>query len=295
MVAKTFSPYQVLLALRGGRLPLGSVLEQDLSSDPRVEAAVWQRAAVAHTAFWQKWGAWRHAREGTAGVLSFHDILRLLKIEEKLVAHMGLQAGDVVVDLGCGAAWMAQFLPMGIAYFGVEADRKTANSPLSSWARWGHGGNVWVYDLMGGLPSELIKELTATRQSGGRLRFLARCSLYLPMRTIVQIVEQAFAVGARDLTIDHMTAGKFRPFGLMAHFLPFLVRGQLTGKLTGGQVSRALRVLPTMIRYGVEFKKLFPLWSVAQLTAALSTSGFRVEMLEQPLFGQTTFLRVIPK
>jgi SAM-dependent methyltransferase len=285
------SPYQAWQKFLQGGLSLGQLLGTDLSTDVRVERQAWQRAAEAHADFWRRWSAWRHAPAGAPGG-SFHDILRLFRLEEQLVAYMGVQPHDLVVDLGCGPAWMAQFIEKTIGYLGVDSQVPAMDRINSGQSRAGRAGLMVEGDLMRGLPLGVAEEIgRAVRLRGERVRGLARCSLYFPMPVIRQIVDQLFAVGAYDLTVDHLTAGKFQPLGLMAHFLPFLARGWAGGEFSTEQVRRALRALPTMIKYGIEFKKLFPLWSVAQLTVALAES-YRVEVLAQPLWGQTTFLRV---
>lgn len=292
------SPYQAWERFLRGRLQLGRLLETDLSTDVRVERQAWQKATEAHADFWRRWAAWRHAPAGAPGG-SFHDILRLFRLEEQLVAYMGIQPGDLVVDLGCGGAWLAQFLPpAAVDYLGVEGNSwavREARAELAQLQLSGRQfrGRIVEHNLMAGLPQEVARTMMEARAR--RIRVVARWSLYFPMPTIVKIVEQVFGAGVCDLTVDHMTAGKFQPLGLMAHFLPFLAVGWAKRRLTGRQVFRALKALGKMIPYGVEFKKLFPLWSVDQLTAALAELNCRVEALDRPLWGQTTFLRVLPR
>ncbi len=286
---RVLAPAQVLKGLTTGVLPLGRALENDLSTDPTVEAAVWGQAAEAHAAFWDNWAEWRHARPGTPGG-SFHDIVRMFKLEDQLIRFMSLEPNDVVIDLGCGAAWMAQFIPSTTiaGYVGVDSHPATVTTARKELDRLGLAGTVVKHDLLVGLPGSAVEAIA----KAGRARVLARWAFYLPMQSIVRIVKQAFEAGACDLTVDQLTAGKFSPPSLMVHFMPFLAKGLVRRELSGIQVIRALKALTRMIPYGLELKKLFPLWSSDQIAEALNGLGCKVEVLAQPLWGQTTFLRV---
>lgn len=273
--------------LASGKLSLGRALESDLGASPTIETAVLKQAAEAHAAFWDDWADWRHALPGAPGG-SFHNIVRMFCMEEQLVAYMGLQSEDLVIDLGCGKAWMARFIPSTMRYLGVDSHPATVVEGRKELARLGLAGVVVEHDLLLGLPRSAVEAI----ERAGRARVLARWSFYLPMRSIVKIVNQAFEAGVRDLTVDQLTAGKFSPPSLLVHFIPFLARGLVRKELSGDQVARALKALTRMIPYGIKLKKLFPLWSSDQIAEALNGLGCRVEVLEQPLWGQTTFMRV---
>ena len=288
MDARALAPAKVWQGLTSGSIPLGRALENDLSTDPTVEAAVWEQAAETHAAFWHVWAPWRHAfPEAPRG--AFHDIVRMFHLEEQLVAYMEPQPGDLVVDLGCGEVWMARFLPKAIAgYLGVDSHLATVARGRRELARLRLAGDIVEHDLLLGLPESVVKAI----EKAERTRVLARWAFYLPMRSIVKIVNQAFEAGAHDLTVDQLTAGKFSPPSLLLHFVPFLAEGLIRGELSKTQVARALKALTRMIPYGLELKRLFPLWSSDQIMEALANSGCRVEILERPLWGQTTYLRV---
>lgn len=287
-MATTLAPTRVWQGLASGKLSLGRALENDLSPDPTIEAAVWRQAAENHAAFWNDWAGWRHALpEAPEG--SFHDIVRMFHFEEQLVAHMGPQPGDLVVDLGCGGAWMAQFMSSTVAgYVGIDSHPATVEAARRELGRLRLAGIVIEHDLLAGLPTSAIEAIAQAE----RARVLARWAFYLPMQSIKKIVQQAFDAGAHDLHIDQLTAGKFNPPVLMVHYMPFLAKGLARGELSRTQVVRALKALTRMIPYGLELKKLFPLWSSDQITEALISFGCKVEVLEKPLWGQTTFLRV---
>lgn len=285
---QVLAPTQVWQELASGILPLGRALERNLSTDLQVEAAVWTKASEMHAAFWDNWANWRHALPG-AQEGSFHDIVRMFHFEEHLVAHMELQPGDLVVDLGCGRAWMAQFMPDAtVSYLGVDSHSATVVAAKEELCRLGFTGDIVEYDLLAGLPESVIEVITRAE----RARILARWAFYLPIQSIVRIVKQAFEAGAYDLTVDQLTAGKFSPPSLMIHYMPFLAKGLVRKELSGIQVIRALKALKRMIPYGLELKKLFPLWSSDQIAKALNGLGCEVEVLERPLWRQTTFLKV---
>lgn len=290
-MATALAPAKVWQGLKSGNIALGRALENDLSMDLPVEIAVWKQAAEAHAAFWHEWASWRHALPGAKGG-SFHDIVRMFHFEEQLVSLMSLEPGDVVIDLGCGAAWMAQFMPRTIvSYIGVDSHPVTVASAREELKRLGLTGSVIEYDLFQGLPQSALEIISKAK----RARILARWSFYLPMESIVKIAKQAFGAGAYDLTVDQLTAGKFNPPMLLIHFIPFLATGFVRRELSGTQIIQALKALTKMIPFGMKLKKLFPLWSSNQITKVLDGLGCKVKVLERPLWGQTTFLNVTPK
>lgn len=284
---QVMAPAQVWQRLQGGFIPLGRALEADLRSDAKASQAVYAFATEAHERFWGDWASWRHAFAGAPGG-SFHDIVGLFAMEEMLVTHMALAPTDLVVDLGCGPAWMARFMPHnGGRYLGIDVHRPTVELARTELERLGIHGDVIEHDLLRGLPEAVIEVM---RSSPGA-RVLARWALYLPLDCIVQIARQAFDAGAQDFTIDQLTAGKFNPPLLMIHFMPFLVKGLASRKLSAEQVRRALGALPKMIPFGIALKRHFPIWSAEQISKALAGVGCSVEVLERPLWGQTTFMR----
>jgi len=283
----TIAPSQVWQELVNGNILLGRALENDLGANPAIEQAVWERAAKEHAAFWHIWAPWRHASPGALGG-SFHDIVRMFYMEEQIVAHMNLRPGATVVDLGCGKVWMARFLPYTTRYLGVDSHLPTVAEGRRELACLGLAGDIIEHDLFLGLPEAITEAIKQAEE----VRILARWAFYLPMQAIVRIVQQAFDAGARDFHIDQLTAGTFNPPALLLHFVPFLAKGLVRKELSRDQVARAVKALGKMIPYGLKLKKLFPLWSSDRITEALEGSGCRVEVLERPLWGQTTFLRV---
>lgn len=287
MVATALAPTRVWQELASGKISFGRALESDLSADSTIEQIVWEQAVKEHAAFWHVWAPWRHALPGALGG-SFNDIVRMFRMEEQLVAYMNLGSGVTVVDLGCGKVWMARFLPRTTRYVGVDSHLPTVAEGRRELAQLGLTGDIVEHNLLSGLPEAVTEAVRQAEEA----RILARWALYLPMRSIVKIVQQAFDAGARDFHIDQLTAGKFNPPSLLVHFVPFLAKGLARKELSRDQVARAVKALARMLPYGLKLKRIFPLWSSDQIAEALEGSGCRVEVLERPLWGQTTFLRV---
>lgn len=285
---RVLTPAQVWQGLVSGEVPLGRALENDLSADPGVETEVWAKATDAHLIFWDEWALWRHAIPGAPGG-AFGDITWMFHLEEQLIAHMGLEPGDTVIDLGCGRALMAQFMPDTIAeYWGVDSHSLTVSAARSELKHLRLSGKIVEHDLIAGLPEQVVEAITQAKRG----KVVVRWGLYLPKQVIVKIVRQAFEAGAYDFTIDQLTAGKFSPPSLLLHFIPFLVVGLVQGRFSVFQVWRALRALPKMIPYGLQLIKLFPIWSADQIAEALNGLGCEVQVLARPLWGQTTYMRV---
>lgn len=292
--AQALAPAQVLMGLRRGvipskAMPLGRLLERDFSGSPIVRKAVWEKATEMHRAFWDTWWKWRQAVPGASSG-SFHDLVRLFTLEEKLAELMALLPTDFVLDLGCGVGWMAPFVLEvgGCSYMGLDSHEPTVVAAQERLRFLGLPGDIVEHDLLYGLPKVALDAITKAE----RARVLARWAFYLPMEAIIRIVRDAFEAGAVDITVDQLTAGKFSPPSLLAQFIPWLFWRLATRQVTAAQAWRAVKALRQMIPYGLQLKGLFPIWSVEQIADALSTLGCEVEELERPLWGQTTFLRV---
>lgn len=277
-----------------GLLPIGRALEQLDRMPQPVSNEVKAVAREAHARFWEGYGLERGDPEGR-----FYWVVGVFQLKRWVAQAMDLNPGDVVLDLASGSAPLASYCVDMVSngelagYFGVDIDSRLRPRSLSELQRLGLPGDVILHDLNRGIPVEELRSHLSTIRYR-RLKAVVDWGLYFPMSTIVRLVEQVFEFGAESLVINQLTAGRFNPKVLALRFLPHLVWNVLLLRISPPRAIKALMGLPWMMGFGLEMKKLFPIWPVAEVMSTLRQAGFCVEVLDTALWKQTTLLRVTP-
>jgi methyltransferase family protein len=90
---------------------------------------------------------------------AYADSVAYLTHRAAAVTHVGplLEAGDTLLDLACGDAAFAEFLPAGVHYLGVDGDAAMADAARS------RGHEVVVADLNEYAPPERVAVTTCFR------------------------------------------------------------------------------------------------------------------------------------
>lgn len=272
-------------------VPLGRVLERpDLDTmEAEVSNAIKAKAREAHAAFWAKWARWRLSSEGAKGG-SFNNIVAMFGIENRLAELISPQRDEVVLDLAAGMAHMAPFLAQiaeGLSYTGIEANHLCTVRGERVLKELGLEGRMILHDLERGT----LPKITIPSGNTG-MRGVVNWGIYFPLSAVVKLTRGIFELGARDLWINQMTAGKFDPDVLKRKFVPYLFQRVVMNRdLSAGRALRAITTVPTMVRFGKELIQDFPIWPVETLDEALSKAGFRVEIVDDTmLWGQTTMM-----
>jgi SAM-dependent methyltransferase len=160
---------------------------------------------------WEKYGAGAERWSDEA----YADPVAYLAHRAELVVSLGppLAAGDTVLDLACGDAGLAAFLPQQ-RYVGVDA------SPEMVEAARRHGRNVVQADLNDFEPAEPVAATTVFRAiyyARDRRELLRRVAGYTEKKLVFDLNPRQFALG--DVRADLEAAG-FDRLALRPFFVP---------------------------------------------------------------------------
>jgi hypothetical protein len=144
---------------------------------------------------------------------AYADAAAYLTHRARVVTELGprLEPGDALLDLACGDAAFADFLPRGVTYLGVDGD-----DVMVAEAR-AHGREAVVADLNEYVPSEPVAVTTCFRAiyySGDRRRFFAHVAGYTEKKLVFDVNPRQYELA--DVIADLRAAGlrriAVRPF-----------------------------------------------------------------------------------
>jgi SAM-dependent methyltransferase len=141
-----------------------------------------------------------------------------------------LEAGDTVLDLACGDGGLADYLPAGVRYVGVDADPDMVGTALA------RGRDVVHADLNDYVPSNHVAVTTCFRAiyyARDRRAFFERVRGYTDKKFVFDLNPRQYRVA--DIRADALAAG-FRALELQ----PLFVSQRLA---VAPPLARALRAL----------------------------------------------------
>jgi hypothetical protein len=173
--------------------------------------------------------------------IAYADAATYLAHRGELVLSLGppLEPGDTVLDLACGDAGAADYLP-GVRYLGLDASAEMVK------AGKGRGRNVVLGDLNEYEPPEPVAATTCFRAiyyAGDRAAFFRRVAGYTERKFVFDLNPRQY--GVEDVRADLRAAGfdrlELRPFFSPQHVsLPRPLASTLYALERSGPLARLL-------------------------------------------------------
>ena len=147
---------------------------------------------------------------------AYADARAYLAHRGEVVAQLGpaLEAGDMLLDLACGDAAFADFLPPGVRYLGVDA----SESMVAAARARGH--DAVVADLNDFVPREPVAVTTCFRAiyyTHDRQRFFERVAGYTQKKLVFDVNPRQYELA--DVRAEALAAG-FEGFVARPFFSP---------------------------------------------------------------------------
>lgn len=147
---------------------------------------------------------------------AYADAPTYLRERVERIARIGprLASGDTVLDLACGDGGLADFLPAGVRYLGVDA-----SSAMVAAAR-SHGRDAVCADLNDYTPPERVAVTTCFRAiyyARDRTAFFAHVRSYTEKKLVFDLNPRQYSLA--DVRTDAIAAG-FTRFELEPFFVP---------------------------------------------------------------------------
>jgi hypothetical protein len=182
-----------------------------------------------------------NARAERWSEIAYADAATYLAHRGELVLKLGppLEPGDALLDLACGDAGAADYLP-GVRYSGLDASAEMVK------AGKGRGRNVVLGDLNDYEPSEPVAATTCFRAlyyADDRAAFFRRVAGYTERKFVFDLNPRQY--GVEEVRSDLRAAGfdrlELRPFFSPQHVsLPRLVASVLYALERSGPLARLL-------------------------------------------------------
>jgi Methyltransferase domain len=144
---------------------------------------------------------------------AYADARAYLANRARVVTELGppLEPGDLLLDLACGDAAFADFLPDGVRYLGVDG-----NEEMVSAAR-AHGHEAILADLNDYVPPEPVAATTCFRAiyyARDRRAFFAHAAQYTRKKLVFDVNPRQYEFGdvLADLHATGWTRIALRPF-----------------------------------------------------------------------------------
>jgi hypothetical protein len=286
---------------------LGEQLRQlpDGSGPERVSFV--DRARAEHALFWDKWHPFRCTEEGDENGNAFWHVVDLIDRDTDADGTRGLFAqfcqlkpGTLVVDLAAGPRpnmleVLLHHSPDLCGYVAMEPPESSAKVHQNFHLN-GHGKLLEYvpWDFWDVFPTASIRQIAQKRRASATATITYWGATYLPAQEIRTWVKAALTV-SDAIYINMMTSGKFQPEVLRKRYTPLLFKLVASGKIKLSEAVRALAAIKKMVRFGTEFGELMPLWTAPELQAMLSGLCRIGRVREDTLWGQTTFIELLPK
>jgi SAM-dependent methyltransferase len=177
---------------------------------------------------------------------AYADARAYLAHRAEVVAQLGpaLEPGDTLLDLACGDAAFADFLPGGVRYLGVDASESMVAAARA------HGRDAVLADLNDYTPREPVAVTTCFRAvyySRERRAFFAHVRSYTTKKFVFDLNPRQYELD--DVRSDALAVG-FRQFVAQPFFSP--QRVALPGPIAAALHS--LEVVEAVARFLLRFR-----------------------------------------
>jgi Methyltransferase domain len=147
---------------------------------------------------------------------AYADARAYLAHRAEVVAQLGraLEAGDTLLDLACGDAAFADFLPAGVRYLGVDASESMVTAART------RGHDAVLADLNDFVPREPVAVTTCFRAiyyTHDRASFFERVAAYTQKKLVFDLNPRQYKLA--DVRAEALAAG-FERFVVRPFFSP---------------------------------------------------------------------------
>lgn len=258
-----------------------------------------QTIAQAQAEYWERWSSFRCGLEDE-GHPVFDHVVSLLPVRKQFADFVGVEPGDLVVDLMGGTANMARhlrrFKPIG--YVNIDSNPQVlerAQKVLASSGIENH--HTVIHDLAQGLPDILSEVISNSRP--GHIRYISNWGItYLDAQRMGNLIARCLDPEINkdipaSLSLNMITEGSFDPEVLSRNFKKEIVPQNLIRLWRIPRLKKARIAQPTIVEFGKTLKEVVPIWYPEEIRKLLAERGFEVIWEDRTLlWGQSTAMEI---